>query len=110
MGISILSLSPCSLLPGSYSFIIQRESLKFAKLVPVVFIYGWVCLCLLIVIDDDLGKSETTAEGWAGFQRLAAEVSLNHVGLILGVEMSRERSLIARIGINCWKSVPCSEP
>ncbi len=27
--------------------IIKRESLKFAKLVPVVFIYGWICLCLL---------------------------------------------------------------
>ncbi len=27
--------------------IIKRESLKFAKFVPVVFIYGWVCLFLL---------------------------------------------------------------
>lgn len=43
----------------------------------------------IMVIDEDLGKSGTTALGRAGFQRLVAEVSLNHVGLILGVEMSR---------------------
>jgi DNA invertase Pin-like site-specific DNA recombinase len=43
----------------------------------------------ILVIDDDLGKSGATAEGRAGFQRLVAEVGLNHVGLILGIEMSR---------------------
>ena len=43
----------------------------------------------VLVIDDDLGKSGATTEGRAGFQRLVAEVGLNHVGLILGIEMSR---------------------
>lgn len=43
----------------------------------------------VLVIDEDLGKSGATAEGRSGFQRLVAEVSLNHIGLILGVEMSR---------------------
>lgn len=43
----------------------------------------------ILVIDDDLGKSGTTAEGRDGFQRLVAEVSLDHVGLILGVDISR---------------------
>ena len=43
----------------------------------------------VLVIDDDLGKSGTTAAGRAGFQRLVTEVSLGHVGLILGMEMSR---------------------
>ncbi len=43
----------------------------------------------VLVIDDDLGKSGTTAAGRAGFQRLVTEVSLGHVGLILGVDMSR---------------------
>jgi DNA invertase Pin-like site-specific DNA recombinase len=43
----------------------------------------------VLVIDDDLGKSGTTAEGRPGFQRLVAEVGLNHVGIVLGVEMSR---------------------
>ena len=41
------------------------------------------------VIDEDQGRSGTTAEGRLGFQRLLAEVSLNHVGIILGTEMSR---------------------
>ncbi len=43
----------------------------------------------VVVIDEDLGKSGATSEGRAGFQRLVAEVTLNHVGIILGVEMSR---------------------
>ncbi|MCP5120111.1 MAG: recombinase family protein, partial [bacterium] len=34
------------------------------------------------VIDDDLGKSGTSAEGRLGFQRLVAEVGLGHVGLV----------------------------
>jgi len=43
----------------------------------------------VLVIDEDLGKSGRTAEGRSGFQRLVAEVTLNHVGLVLGLEMSR---------------------
>jgi DNA invertase Pin-like site-specific DNA recombinase len=43
----------------------------------------------VLVIDDDLGRSGATAVGRPGFQRLVAEVGLDHVGLILGVEMSR---------------------
>jgi DNA invertase Pin-like site-specific DNA recombinase len=49
---------------------------------------GWASERVL-VIDDDLGKSGTSATGRAGFQRLVTEVSLGHVGLILGLEMSR---------------------
>src|SRR5512143_2368922 len=43
----------------------------------------------ILVIDDDLGKSGATAAGRPGFQRLVAEVSLGHGGLVLGIEMSR---------------------
>ena len=43
----------------------------------------------VIIIDDDLGKSGGSVEGRLGFQRLVSEVSLDHVGIILGVEMSR---------------------
>jgi DNA invertase Pin-like site-specific DNA recombinase len=43
----------------------------------------------VLVIDEDLGKSGGSAEGREGFARLVAEVGLDHVGLILGVEMSR---------------------
>jgi DNA invertase Pin-like site-specific DNA recombinase len=49
---------------------------------------GWLAERVL-VIDDDLGKSGTSATSQAGFQRLVSEVGLGHVGLILGVEMSR---------------------
>jgi DNA invertase Pin-like site-specific DNA recombinase len=49
---------------------------------------GWAPSRIL-VIDDDLGKSATSAQGRAGFQRLVSEVSLDHVGIIFGVEMSR---------------------
>jgi DNA invertase Pin-like site-specific DNA recombinase len=41
------------------------------------------------VIDQDLGISGRSIEGRAGFQRLLAEVSLEHVGMVLGIEMSR---------------------
>ena len=41
------------------------------------------------VIDEDLGKSGASAEGRAGFQRMVGEVGLGHVGIILGIEMSR---------------------
>ncbi|GGR14304.1 hypothetical protein GCM10008957_28930 [Deinococcus ruber] len=43
----------------------------------------------ILVIDDDLGKSGSSAVGRPGFQRLVTEVGLGHVGLILGIEMSR---------------------
>ncbi len=49
---------------------------------------GWATDRIL-VIDEDLGQSGTSAEGRSGFQRLVSEVSLDHIGIIFGVEMSR---------------------
>ena len=43
----------------------------------------------ILVIDDDLGKQGSSTENRPGFQRLAAEVSLEHVGIIFGFQMSR---------------------
>lgn len=43
----------------------------------------------ILVIDDDLGFSGSSSEKRLGFQRLLSEVALGHVGVILGVEMSR---------------------
>jgi DNA invertase Pin-like site-specific DNA recombinase len=43
----------------------------------------------ILVIDDDLGRSASSAEGRPGFQHLVAEVGLGHVGIVLGIEMSR---------------------
>lgn len=50
--------------------------------------FGWAREAI-VTIDDDLGRSGATVEGRVGFQRLVAEVGLGHVGLVLGVEMSR---------------------
>jgi DNA invertase Pin-like site-specific DNA recombinase len=41
------------------------------------------------LIDDDQGQSGQSVEGRLGFQRLLAEVGLDHVGIIFGLEMSR---------------------
>lgn len=41
------------------------------------------------VIDEDQGTSGKSAEHRLGFQRLLAEVGLDRVGVILGLEMSR---------------------
>ena len=53
----------------------------------------------VLVIDDDLGKSGASAVGRAGFQRLVTEVTLGHVGLVLGMEMSR----LARSGADWYQ-------
>ncbi|MGA5135391.1 recombinase family protein [Streptomyces olivoreticuli] len=41
------------------------------------------------MIDEDLGHSASGLVDRQGFQRLVSEVGLDHVGLVLGVEMSR---------------------
>lgn len=43
----------------------------------------------VLVIDEDQGQSGKTAENRVGFQRLLAEVTMEHVGLVIGLEMSR---------------------
>ena len=43
----------------------------------------------ILVIDEDQGRSGRTVEQRPGFQRLLAEVTLDHVGLVLGLELSR---------------------
>jgi DNA invertase Pin-like site-specific DNA recombinase len=43
----------------------------------------------VVVIDEEQGQSGQSMGARFGFQRLLAEVGLDHVGLILGLEMSR---------------------
>ena len=43
----------------------------------------------VVVIDEDLGLSGSGAVARSGFARLTAEVALAHVGLVLGLEVSR---------------------
>jgi len=67
----------------------NRESRELQyNLVRRAVAYGWH-EDRVLVIDDDQGQSGSTAENRLGFQRLLAEVSLDHVGLVLGIEMSR---------------------
>lgn len=49
---------------------------------------GWAA-DRVVVIDDDQGQSGSQAESRTGFQWLVSEVSLEHVGIILGSETSR---------------------
>ena len=49
---------------------------------------GWAPSRVL-VIDEDLGHSASGVDARPGFQRLVSEVGLDHVGIVLGIEMSR---------------------
>ena len=67
----------------------NQESTKLQyALVDRAFHFGWARETI-VTIDDDLGRSGSAIEGRLGFQRLVAEVGLGHVGLVLGIEMSR---------------------
>jgi DNA invertase Pin-like site-specific DNA recombinase len=43
----------------------------------------------LIIIDEDQGLSGASAAERSGFQRMVAEVGLGHVGVVMGLEVSR---------------------
>ena len=43
----------------------------------------------VVVIDEDLGLSGSSADKRSGFTRLTSEVALAHVGIVLGLEVSR---------------------
>src|SRR5437773_10353949 len=43
----------------------------------------------VLVIDEDRGHSASGADARPGLQRLVSEVGLDHVGIVLGIEMSR---------------------
>lgn len=43
----------------------------------------------IIVIDDDLGRSGSSAKGRTGFAKLVADVALKKAGIIFGLEVSR---------------------
>ena len=49
---------------------------------------GWAPSRVL-VIDEDLGHSASGADARPGFSRLVSEVGLDHLGIVLGIEMSR---------------------
>src|SRR5467141_1903127 len=50
--------------------------------------FGWAKE-QVIVIDEDLGLSGSGSAKRSGFARMTAEVALRHVGIVLGLEVSR---------------------
>ena len=67
---------------------IENRAVYNDALVDRAVALGW-SPAQVLVIDEDQGRSGSSAEGRPGFQRLVAEVGLDHVGLVLGIEMSR---------------------
>ncbi len=66
---------------------IESRERQYA-LVDLAAALGWPRNRILL-IDEDQGDSGKTADWRTGYHRLLAEVTMDHVGLILGIEMSR---------------------
>lgn len=67
----------------------NRESrARQYALVDLAKALGWPAERMLL-IDDDQGQSGTRADNRSGFQQVLAEVTLDHVGIVLSLEMSR---------------------
>jgi DNA invertase Pin-like site-specific DNA recombinase len=67
----------------------HRESTDLQyQLVQLAIQLGWT-QDRVEIIDDDLGFTAKHIEGRLGFQRLMTEVGLDHVGIVIGIEMSR---------------------
>jgi DNA invertase Pin-like site-specific DNA recombinase len=43
----------------------------------------------VVIIDEDQARSGKSADNRSGYQRLMTEVTLSHVGIVLGLELSR---------------------
>src|SRR5262249_37918689 len=61
---------------------------------------GWTA-ARVVVIDEDLGRSGASGADRPGFQRLVAEISRGHVGLGVGIDMSR----LARSGRDWYQLI-----
>jgi DNA invertase Pin-like site-specific DNA recombinase len=66
----------------------QESTARQYALIDSAQTLGWPAERILL-IDEDQGMSGTSAAHRVGFQRLLTEVTLDHVGIVLGLEMSR---------------------
>ena len=66
----------------------KESTARQYALVDVAVALGWP-RDRVEVVDADQGRSGQTAEGRLGFQYILAELSLDHVGIVLGLEASR---------------------
>jgi DNA invertase Pin-like site-specific DNA recombinase len=72
-----------------YQVINNKESAEVqANLRNYALAWGWSA-ARIVIVDEDQAHSATSAEGRTGFQWLLTEVNLNHVGIILGFQVSR---------------------
>ncbi len=65
----------------------ESRARQYALADPAVTL-GWL-RSRVLVIDEDQGQSGRSAEQRLGFQRLLAELTMDPVGIVLGLEMSR---------------------
>jgi len=56
----------------------------------------------VFVLDEDLGLSGSSTDKRSSFARLTSEVALTHVGIVLGLEVSR----LARNNADCIGPAP----
>ncbi|MHB1891528.1 MAG: recombinase family protein [Acidimicrobiales bacterium] len=73
--------------PGQVARNVESQELQY-ELTERAATLGWG-RDRIVVIDDDLGLTGSEATNRNGFQRLVAEVGLGHVGVVVGIEVSR---------------------
>jgi len=74
---------------SQYQVINNKESAEVqASFRDLAVAWGWL-YSRVVVINEDQAQSGTSAEGRTGFQWLLTEVNLDHVGVILGFQVSR---------------------
>jgi DNA invertase Pin-like site-specific DNA recombinase len=74
---------------SQYQVINNKESAEVqASFRDLAVAWGWPT-SRVVVINEDQAQSATSAEGRSGFQWLLTEVNLDHVGIILGFQVSR---------------------
>jgi DNA invertase Pin-like site-specific DNA recombinase len=74
---------------SQYQVINNKESAEVqASFRELAVAWGWPA-SRVIVVNEDQAQSATSSEGRVGFQWLLTEVNLDHVGIILGFQVSR---------------------
>ena len=96
--LSDTKIKPSHLMRNAYIYIRQstehqvRENIESQQrqyeLVNLAQQHNWSTEAI-IVIDDDLGRSASSAAGRTGFAKLVADIALNKAGVIFGLEVSR---------------------
>ena len=73
--------------PGQVANNVESRELQYEFVERAVSL-GW-SRERVVIIDEDQGRRGSESANRGGFQRLVADVGLGHVGLVLGIEVSR---------------------